>query len=104
MATSASRRVSTLTNGLLSPILVSIGKTKKYKKVSGQKGLSPMTNTQTPAAVAEPAAVHPMKKSYTFVSTKHVDYDNLSHLEAATMSLALVLAVTIGVLQSTVLS
>lgn len=50
------------------------------------------------------AAVHPLNKSYMFVSTKHVDYNNLSYLEAASMSLALVLAVTIGVLQATVLS
>lgn len=50
------------------------------------------------------AAVHPLKKSYTFVSTKHVDIENLSYLEAASMSFALVLAVTIGVLQSTVLA
>lgn len=60
-----------------------------------------MATIETPAV---DAAVHPMKKSYTFVSTKHVDYDNLSYLEAASMSLALVLAVTIGVLQSTILA
>jgi hypothetical protein len=51
-----------------------------------------------------PAAVHPLKKSYTFVSTKHVDMDNLSHIEAASMTMALVLAVVIGVLQSSVLA
>jgi hypothetical protein len=52
---------------------------------------------------AAPAAdsVHPMKKSYTLISTKHVDYENLSYFEAAAMSLALVMAVTIGVLQTT---
>lgn len=45
-------------------------------------------------------AVHPLKKSYMFISSKHVDYNNLTYLEAASMSLALVLAVTIGVLQA----
>ncbi|CAN5140218.1 hypothetical protein BH11PAT4_BH11PAT4_2190 [soil metagenome] len=40
--------------------------------------------------------VHPMHKSYTLVSTKHVDYDNLNAIEAVSMSLALVLAVTFG--------
>jgi len=47
-------------------------------------------------------AVHPLKKSYTFVSTKHVDYENLSYFEAASMSLALVLAVTSAVIQTIV--
>lgn len=54
--------------------------------------------------IAAVDAVHPLKKSYTFVSSKHVDIEDLTYLEAASMSLALVLAVTIGVLQSTVLS
>lgn len=40
--------------------------------------------------------VHPMQKSYTLISTKHVDYDNLNAIEAVSMSLALVLAVTFG--------
>ncbi len=61
-----------------------------------------MADTITQAEA--PAAVHPLKKSHTFISTKHVDYDNLSYFEAAAMSFALVLAVTIGVLQATVLS
>lgn len=60
------------------------------------------TTTQIPAAVE--SAVHPLKKSYTFVSSKHVDVENLTVIEAASMSLALVLAVTIGVLQATVLA
>jgi hypothetical protein len=37
--------------------------------------------------------VHPLKKSYTFISTKHVDYENLTAFEAVTMSLALFLGV-----------
>jgi hypothetical protein len=61
-----------------------------------------MANEITQNAAVE-QSVHPMKKSYTFVSTKHVDVDDLTYLEAASMSLALVLAVTIGVLQSTML-
>ena len=47
-----------------------------------------MENTET---------VHPMKKSYTLVSTKHLDLDNLSAFEATAMTLALVLAVSFGV-------
>ncbi len=42
------------------------------------------------------ASVHPMQKSYTLVSTKHVDYDNLTAIEAVAMSLALVLSVSFG--------
>jgi hypothetical protein len=41
-------------------------------------------------------AVHPLKKSYTLVSTKHVDYEQLNAIEAVSMSLALVMAVLIG--------
>lgn len=54
----------------------------------------------TPVPVEEPA-VHPLKKSHTFISTKHVDYNNLTYLEAASMSLALVLSVMIGTIQGT---
>jgi len=42
-----------------------------------------------------------LQKSYMFVSTKHVDYNNLSAFESASMSLVMVLAVLIGVLQAT---
>jgi hypothetical protein len=42
----------------------------------------------------EQQAVHPMHKSYTLISTKHVDYNNLTAIEAVAMSLALVLSVT----------
>ena len=38
--------------------------------------------------------VHPLHKSYTVISTKHVDYDNLSAFEATAMSLALILSVS----------
>lgn len=41
-------------------------------------------------------AVHPLKKSYKFISTKHVDYENLTAMESVTMSLALVLAILAG--------
>lgn len=41
-------------------------------------------------------AVHPLQKSYTLISTKHVDYDNLNAIEAVSMTLALVLSVTFG--------
>ena len=39
-------------------------------------------------------AVHPMHKSYMLISTKHVDYNNLTALESVAMSLALFLSVT----------
>lgn len=43
-------------------------------------------------------AVHPLKKSHMIISSKHVDYDNLTAFEAVTMAMALVLAVASGVL------
>jgi hypothetical protein len=54
------------------------------------------------AATIEPA-VHPLQKSHTLISTKHVDYNNLTAFEAVSMTMALVLAVIIGALQSTML-
>ena len=59
-------------------------------------------NTVTPAVEQSVEKVHPLHKSYTLVSTKHVDYNNLTALEAVTLSLALVLSVTIGSLTFTV--
>ena len=50
-----------------------------------------ITNAQT-----EQKAVHPMQKSYTFVSKKHVDYDNLSAFEAVSMTAVFLLAITVG--------
>lgn len=44
----------------------------------------------------EQAAVHPLKKSYTFVSNRHVDYDKLTAFEAISMTAVFVLAVTVG--------
>lgn len=44
------------------------------------------------------SSVHPMHKSYTLVSSKHVDLENLSAFEAVTMSLALVMAVSAAVI------
>ena len=58
------------------------------------------TNTQ----VAEQDAVHPMKKSHMLISSKHVDLENLNAIESVSMTLALVLAVTVGLLQSITLS
>ncbi|MBU6389446.1 hypothetical protein KGQ71_02920 [Patescibacteria group bacterium] len=43
-----------------------------------------------------PAKVHPLLKSYTFVSDRHVDYNNLSAFEAISMASVLVLAVVTG--------
>jgi hypothetical protein len=59
-----------------------------------------MADTMTPSGEAQ-TAVHPLKKSYMFISSKHVDMNDLTYLEAASMTLALVLAVTIGVINST---
>jgi hypothetical protein len=72
-----------------------INKNIPFRKVSQMAD----TNTQEAAV-----AVHPMHKSRMFISSKHIDLNDLSYLEAASMSLALVLAVTIGVLQAAVLS
>ena len=47
--------------------------------------------------------VHPLTKSYMFVSKRHVDLENLTAFEAVSMSLVAVLAITVGVLQSVVI-
>lgn len=51
-----------------------------------------------PVETPEEAKVHPLQKSYKFISTKHVDYDNLSAFESVALSLVLVLSVTVGAL------
>ena len=51
----------------------------------------------------ESKAVHPLTKSYMFVSKKHVDYNNLSAFEAVSMSAVFALAVIAGVLQASTL-
>ncbi len=48
--------------------------------------------------------VHPLMKSHMLISTKHVDYENITAFEAVSMSLVLVLSVLIGVLQTSVLA
>lgn len=48
----------------------------------------------------EVVPVNPMQKSYTLVSTKSLDYNDLSAFEATVMSVALVLAVIAGTLMS----
>jgi len=40
----------------------------------------------------EQKTVHPLQKSYTVISTKHVDFDNLTAIEATAMAFVLVLA------------
>ncbi len=42
-----------------------------------------------------------LTQSHTLVSTKHVDVDNLSAFEAVSMTAVFVLAVLVGVIQST---
>lgn len=51
---------------------------------------------------AETQKTHPLMKSYMFVSTKHVDYNDLSAFEAISMSLVLVLAATVGTVMTMV--
>jgi hypothetical protein len=46
---------------------------------------------------------HPLQKSYMFVSKGHVDYNNLSAFEAVSMSAVMVLAVLVGVIQTSAL-
>jgi hypothetical protein len=58
-----------------------------------------MKKTAQAVQSVEPT-VHPLHKSYMLISSKHVDYENITAFEAVSMSLALVLSVTIGVLQS----
>jgi len=45
-------------------------------------------------------AVHPMLKQHYLVSSKSVNYEDLSAFEAAAMALVFLLAVTTGVLMS----
>jgi len=59
-----------------------------------------MANTANPVVESVETAEHPMQKSYMFVSSRHVDYDNLTAFESITMSITLGLAVTLGVLVS----
>lgn len=60
------------------------------------------TKEATVEVGVEEVKVHPLHKSYMFISSKHVDYNNLNAIEAVTLSLALVLSVTIGVLSTIV--
>lgn len=55
------------------------------------------------AKPVEKQEVHPLQKSYMFVSKKHVSYDNLTTFESISMSAVAVLAILVGVLQSTTL-
>ena len=62
-----------------------------------------MKKTQTPkvaaVTVVEPS-VHPLQKSYTIVSDRHVDYNNLTAFEAVSLSAVFVLAVIAGAVTS----
>jgi hypothetical protein len=46
--------------------------------------------------VEKVATVHPLLKSHMFVSTKHVNYDNLDAFEAISMTAVFMLAVIVG--------
>jgi hypothetical protein len=52
--------------------------------------------TEAVAEQPEVSKVHPMKKSYMFISTKHVDYDKLTAFEAVSMTTVMVLAILVG--------
>ena len=43
---------------------------------------------------------HPLMKSHMLVSTKHVDYNDLSAFEAVSLSAVLILAVLVGTIQA----
>ncbi len=53
-----------------------------------------MKNTSSTTEAA--AQVHVMKRPITLISTKHIDFENLTAFESVTLSLALMLAVTAG--------
>ena len=80
----------------------SFGNTKNINKTFPKKGKYMPKTTKVPVVetVSAEPAVHPLKKSYRFISSKHVDYGNLTAIESVAMSLALVLAVTNGVIIS----
>jgi hypothetical protein len=61
-----------------------------------------MKKVQAVATTQEESPVHFMRKQRMLVSTKTVDYDNLTTFEAVTMSAVFVLAVLVGVVSSTV--
>ena len=48
-------------------------------------------------ATEQEKTVHPLLKSYTFVSTKHVDYDKLTAFEAISMAAVFLFTITAGV-------
>ena len=58
-----------------------------------------MKNTVETVEVVE-AKVHPLQKSYMFISSKHIDYDSLTAFEAISMTMELFLAVTAGLATS----
>ena len=60
--------------------------------------------TATPAVAQESPQedVHFMRKQRMLISTKAVDYDNLTTFESITMSAVFVLAVLVGVMSSTI--
>lgn len=60
------------------------------------------TITQSVVAEVEESTpqVHPLQKQHMFVSTKAVDYDNLTAFEAVAMSAVFVLAIVAGAVTS----
>lgn len=52
------------------------------------------------AVEAVQETVHPLQKSHMFISSKHVDYDQLTAFEAVSMTMVLFLAITAGLATS----
>lgn len=50
--------------------------------------------------ILEELEAHPLMQSHRLVSTKNVDYNNLTAFEAVSMAAVLILAVTAGVAQA----
>ena len=51
-----------------------------------------------PLAVEETPKVHPLLKSHMIVSKRHVDYNNLTAIEAVSMAAVFILTVSTGVI------
>ncbi len=63
-----------------------------------------MKNAVSTTTESTETQVHPLHKSHMLISSKHVDYENITAFEAVAMSAVLVLSVLIGVLQTSVLA
>lgn len=62
------------------------------------------TLSEVSIEASEVQEVHPLQKSYMFVSKKHVDYENLDAFESVAMSIVLFLTVLAGTVLSITIS